>query len=298
MTDTERTDKPRSATYLLLGALGLLLIPVVVGFVMANTGGGGEDESGMGSSGIADTATSADGFPVRPISEILVGDFAVEVDPSGTSAVLRLTTTIDVACSVVYGPDTDFGGLATDTDMAGGGHRDHQPLMTGLVPGSTVYFRVQGASADGTIYVGDVETFVTPGAGNATAAVNLALDATVTDVSSEFSDAFAAGNAIDGSLGTEWSSRGDGNDAYIVIELGASTDVTGFGFRTREMTDGTSITNTYTVTIDDGETFGPFEAGPGLTVTEFAATGRVFRFDMEDTTGGNTGAVEIEIYGD
>ncbi len=73
--------------------------------------------------------------------------------------------------------------------------------------------------------------------------------------------------------------------------------MTGIGFRTREMSDGTSITETYTVTIDDGETLGPFDAGPGLAVTDFSASGRVFRFDMETTTGGNTGAVEIEIYG-
>lgn len=192
MTDSERPEKPRSALYLLLGAVALLLIPVVVGFVMANTGGGGEDESGMS------------------------------------------------------GSDTTRIGTTTTS----------------------------AAQAPGT---------------------NLALQASITGVSSEFSDAFAAANAIDGSLSTEWSSRGDGNDAYIVIDLGAATDITGFGFRTREMTDGTAITNTYTVTID-GETVGPFEAGPGLTVTEYGATGQEFRFDMEDTTGGNTGAVEIEIY--
>ena len=73
--------------------------------------------------------------------------------------------------------------------------------------------------------------------------------------------------------------------------------MTGVGFRTREMSDGTSITNSFTVTVDGGDTFGPFEAGLGLAVGDFEATGRVFRIDIDSSTGGNTGAVEIEIYG-
>lgn len=129
------------------------------------------------------------------------------------------------------------------------------------------------------------------------ARLNLALEAVVLETSSDFSDTFQGANAIDGLIATEWSSRGDGDDAYIVIDLGEEMDVTGIGFRTREMTDGSSITNTFTVTIDDGEVLGPFDAGVGLAVNDFTASGRIFRIDMESTTGGNTGAVEIEIYG-
>ncbi len=280
---------------LLLGAFALLLIPVVVGWIMANRDSG-DDSSSSGMGGMEATSGEA-GFPVRPMTEILDGEVSVEIDPSGTSAVLRIDTTVDVACSVVYGTSTQFGGIATDTDMAGGGHRDHQPLMTGLEPGTTVLWRVQGTAADGTIYVSEVDQFTIPAGEGQAVRVNLSLNGTVVETSSEFNDNFAGTNAIDGSLASEWSSRGDGDDAYIVIDLGSETDVTGIGFRTREMSDGTSITETYTVTIDDGETLGPFDAGPGLAVTDFSASGRVFRFDMETTTGGNTGAVEIEIYG-
>ncbi len=281
--------------FLLLGALAVILIPVVIGLIMINTDDDGGD-TGMG--GMGDTATAGDAaVPVRGIEEILDGDFSVEVDPSGTSAVLRLNTTIDVACSVVYGTSTRFGGLATDTDMAGGGHSVHQPLMTGLEPGTTVVWRVQGTAEDGTIYVSDVNQFTTPAGDGAAARTNLSLNASVIETSSDFNSNFAGANAIDGSLASEWSSRGDGDDAFIVIDLGAPMEVTGIGFRTREMSDGTSITNTYTVTIDGGETLGPFDAGIGLVVSDFTATGQVFRIDMEFTTGGNTGAVEIEIYG-
>jgi hypothetical protein len=127
---------------------------------------------------------------------------------------------------------------------------------------------------------------------------NLALVATVVETSSDFNETFAGSNASDGSIATEWSSRGDGDDAYIVIDLGAPQNITGIGFRTREMSDGTSITNTYTVTIDGGEALGPFPAGIGMSVSDFPATGQVVKIDKDTTTSGNTGAVEIEIYGE
>ncbi len=301
--ETNEASEPakdnRRGNLLLLGAVGLVLIPVVIGLVMANRDSGADanaGQSGMGGAS-SDATSDATGFPVRPIDEILDGEFFVEVDDSGTSAVLRLDTTIDVVCSVVFGPTTQFGGLATDTDMAGGGHRNHHPLMTDLEPGTTVLYRVQGTASDGTIYVGEVEQFTTPAADGTAARTNLSLEATVVETSSDFSDSFAGVNAIDGSLSTEWSSRGDGDDAFIVIDLGAPMEVAGIGFRTREMSDGTSITNSYTVTVDGDETLGPFAAGIGLVVSDLTTTGQIIRIDMEATTGGNTGAVEIEIYG-
>ena len=296
MDENEIKPEDRSrAKWYVIGALAIMLIPIITGIVLANTGGDDEESSGMG--GMGTDSSSEVTWETRSLDEILASGPDVEVDPSGTSAVLRLDTTIPVACSVVFGPTTDFGGLATDTDMAGGGHTDHSPLMTGLEPGTTVLYRVQGTAADGTIYIGEIEQFTTPAGDGSAPRSNLALDGSVVETSSEFNENFAGQMAIDGSLATEWSSRGDGDDAYIVIDLGAAQTVTGFGFRTREMTDGTSITNTYTVTVDDGETLGPFGAGIGLSVTDIAVSGRVFRFDMGDTTGGNTGAVEIEIYG-
>jgi hypothetical protein len=61
------------------------------------------------------------------------------------------------------------------------------------------------------------------------------------------------------------------------------------------MTDGSAITETFTVTID-GTTLGPFPAGPDPVVLDEPTTGRLLRFDADRTTGGNTGATEIEIY--
>lgn len=291
----EATSNLKGALLLLVGLL-VLIIPVGIGLIMINQDSTSGDNSGMG--GSMDGGTGSDsGATTRSMDEILDGDFAIEVDPSGTSAVLRLDTTIDVACSVIYGTTMDFGGIATDTDMAGGAHSTHQPLMLDLEPGTTVLWRVQGTAADGTIYVSEVGQFRTPAGDGSAVRPNLALGATVVETSSDFSESFAGSNAIDGSLATEWSSRGDGDAAYIVIDLGGPAEVTGVGFRTREMSDGTSITDAYTVTIDGGEPLGPFPAGIGLTVSDFEATGQVLRFDLVETTGGNTGAVEIEIYG-
>jgi hypothetical protein len=277
------TLPPRSRPAIGIGVLGAALaVGVLAGLLVAAL--------------ISEGEADAPAVGARDFTEILEGSVAVEVDLSGTEAVLLIDTTIDVACSVAYGPTTAFGSLATDADMAGGAHSDHHPVLTGLEPGTSVYWRVQGAAPDGTIYISDVMEFTTP-SGQGAAAPNLALGAAVTAVSSEFDDDFAATNAIDGSIATEWSSRGDGDDAFIEIDLGAARDVTGIGFHTREMSDGSAVTNEFTVTVDGGAAQGPFTAGPGLAVADLPVTGRVFRIDLVATTGGNTGAVEIEIYG-
>lgn len=292
----DQTPEPETSSrgiLLIFAAIGILVIPVIFGILISrdtattDTGGGA-----MGGGGT--TLAAPDG--VRDFTEILAGDVVVESDPSGTAAVLRLDTTIDVVCAVTFGPDNTFGGIATDDDMAGGAHRNHHPVMVPLEPGTTYFYRLSGVAADGTLYRSDTREFTTPGVGVA-ARTNVALGATIADVSSEYSDTFQEGNAIDGSLATEWSSRGDGDDAFITIDLGAPTPVSGVGFRTREMSDGTSITTSFTVTVDDGETYGPFPSGPGLSVADLQVTGQVFRFDVATSTGGNTGAVEIEIYG-
>jgi len=118
-------------------------------------------------------------------------------------------------------------------------------------------------------------------------------------VSSEFSDAWAGGNAIDGDVATEWSSADDGSDAFITIDLGAPTDVGGVEYVTRSMADGSAITTSYSIVVDDGDRFGPFPAGnlAEPSYVEVSFSGQVLRFEVEDTTGGNTGAVEIRVFG-
>lgn len=240
---------------------------------------------------------------VRPFSEVQDSEMVFEADPTNPSrAIFRVTTTEPMICAIVWGEDDSFGNFNNSLDMAGTGIIQHDVFLPGAVPGVEYSYVVQGTTADGTLYRSEVGTFVISDTGateaTGTGSANLAEGATV-EASSEFNESFAATNAVDGDFGTEWSSLGDGDNAWIELDLGAPAAVSGFEFLTRAMTDGTSITETYTVTVDDTETFGPFPAGnpsdsqPSL----IAVTGQVFRFDVESSSGGNTGAVEIRILG-
>jgi hypothetical protein len=246
--------------------------------------------------GLAVAACSAsDADVILDFSEIAASDPVIEFDPSGTAATLRVTTILDAVCAVAYGTDGPFGSIATDQDMgAGAGHSEHRAVMTGLQPYTEYQYRLQGVAADGNIYRSEVLTFTTPSAATTEAlGPNVAVGAVVVDVSSEFSTDFAATNAVDGDLATEWSSKGDGNDAFITIDLGEGTDVTAVGFRTRSMSDGSAITQNFTVEVD-GTIHGPFPAGP--TPTEVSIAGRMLTFQVESSSGGNTGAVEVEVF--
>jgi hypothetical protein len=128
--------------------------------------------------------------------------------------------------------------------------------------------------------------------------MNVAEGAAVLDVSSVFSGSWLGENAFDGDMATEWATKGSGDDAFIVVDLGSAQEITGVEFITRTMSDGTATTTEFTVTVDDGGTYGPFPAGdqtdPGFV--EVAFTGQVLRFDTAVSTGGNTGAIEIRAY--
>lgn len=232
---------------------------------------------------------------VFPFEEIAIAGPDVEVDPSGTAAHLTVETSIDAVCAVSYGTSGPQGNIATDREMDPEGHSEHRVVLSGLEPNTEYQYRLQGVGSDGRLYRSEVFTFITPEATETGRGPNLAEEASVVEASSEFSDAFAATNAIDGDLGTEWSSRGDGDDAFITIDLGTVREVAAVAFRTREMSDGTAITRTFTVTVDGGEPLGPFEAGAEPIDVTFE--GREIRFDVAESTGGNTGAVEVEVYG-
>jgi hypothetical protein len=236
---------------------------------------------------------SANAGDVKPFSKIQASPVAVTPDPSGRSAVLEVDTTIDVACSVIYGEDASFGLIAVDNDMDGGAHADHHPVMGGLTPDTEYQYRLQGTAPDGSIYVSEVMAFRTP-LEPVGGPLNLALDAVVTGVSSEYSDAFAAANAFDGDATTEWSSGGDGDDAWVEIDLGAPQAISEVIFRTRSMGDGTATTTTFTLTAD-GAAFGPFPVDEEIDLSDVSA--QVLRFEVATSTGGNTGAIEIRVMG-
>ena len=135
---------------------------------------------------------------------------------------------------------------------------------------------------------------------------NLALaekGASVVGVSSNFGggnvdSAFGANSALDGNPSTQWSSDGDGDDAWIEIALATRTNVTSLGFWTRTMGTSAQISS-FQVVTDLGRTIGPFTVNSAATIsffdTDFEATR--LRFEVIESSGGNTGAIEIEVYG-
>ncbi|MFV2000422.1 MAG: discoidin domain-containing protein, partial [Acidimicrobiia bacterium] len=210
------------------------------------------------------------------------------------------------------GEDENLGFLHTDLDMNGGAHQQHEVILVGAVPGETYNFRVQGAVPDGTLFQSPISTFTLPdlpqgdggegdsgmGDGGEVHGANLAEGATVLEVSSIFSGAWAGENALDGDMSTEWATKGSGDDAFLEIDLGSPQDIVGVEFITRSMSDGTAVTTEYTVTVDGGETFGPFPAGDpsDAMFSEAEFTGQVLRFEVAASTGGNTGAIEIRAF--
>lgn len=251
--------------------------------------------------------TLPNGVTVRPIDEIISQPLEVTNFANDGSAALPIHTNVPVACTIVYGRTMQFGSVSLDQDMAGGTHSDHNPLLSGLEPETQYYFRLQGVDAAGVIYVSDVMTFTTPPR-STTEVKNLAspaLDAEIVGYSSAYGNAapnaaWGVGNAFDDNPNTAWSSAGDGNNAWVEIKLARPARVTAVSFHSRSMSDGTAITLAFTVTTNTGETFGPFELPDASKPYQFdvAFEAQTLRFELVETTGGNTGAVDIALFGE
>ena len=240
----------------------------------------------------------------------LLAEGPTVTDITPYSATVLATTDVDVVCGVSYGPTADYGWIATDMDMAGGGHVDHHPLLTGLEPDTEYHYSFGGIDVDGNVYRSGDFTFRTPpldaSEARRPAGDNLALSgngARVAGASSVFggggNDRPRGGdNAIDGDAGTQWSTQGDGDAGWIEIQLPGETRVTSIGFWTRTMGTSAEIFS-FRVITDRGEVAGPFELGGAGAPHYFPTdlTAERLRFENVSTSGGNTGAVEIEVYG-
>jgi len=260
------------------------------------------------------------GTAILPLEEM---DGGVEgpnvLENTGASVVIQFTTGLPTMCNVAYGADADYGSLAT-MGMMGGAVREHAITLTGLTPNTTYHYRINLTDEQARLYQSQDLTFTTGGGDtsapgdrpegeNPSTALrvnvgSLAAGARVIGVSSNYGggandSAWGANNALDGQPGTAWSSNGDGDAAWIEIELAQTHDVSTIGFWTRTMSNGTAQIFRFTVTTDQGETFGPFDLPDADRVYAFPVefTARTLRFDAVETNTGNTGAVEIEVYG-
>jgi hypothetical protein len=254
---------------------------------------------------IAPVASEEYSLSVHSIDEVADGAMPQMTEISATGAVLVFQSNANLACSVVYGETPEFGSVAVDSDMDGGAHADHHPILSGLKPATEYFFRVQGVAADGTLYVGELQRFNTL-APPANAPLNLAAleaGARVSAVSSNYGGAkndesWGANGAIDGSRASAWSSSGDGDGAFIEIELAQPTHIGEISVWTRTMSDGTAQILNFTVTTDQGNVHGPFELPDAGKPYRFTIddTARSLRLDVVESTGGNVGLIEFSVY--
>ena len=278
-----RRSDPRSA--LLALAVGLALVGAACG--------GRADDPG--------TARA-----VRPFSEVQEGDLTFEADPSDPRrGIFRVTTTEPMICAIVWGEDGSLGRFNNSLAMNGTGIEQHDVVLPDVEPGREYRFLVQGTTADGTLHRSELSTFTIEGGGvpaptppDVEVGEELSLGATVLEASSSFSGDFGAANAVDGDGATEWSTNGDGDGGFITLDLGQQAQIGAVEFVTRSMADGSAITDTFTLSVDGRPPLGPFPAGTPARrrIAEVAASGRELRFDVETSTGGNVGAIEVRVY--
>ncbi len=243
---------------------------------------------------------------IQPL-DVVTESAPVALDITDTTARVNFIGTEALACYLVYGTDETYGGVTNDPDMAQAAIIEHNPVLFDLEPDTEYVYRMQGVGEDGVMYVSEVFSFRTLPADISGTDNILALEngARVNAVSSNFGDGPNDGrwgvyNALDGNEATEWSSNGDGNDAFFEIELAETYAVDELQFQTRSMSDGTAIVQSFVVTTDLGETFGPFEVPTIGDAHTYAVdfTARVIRFSVEESTGGNVGAVDVAAFGE
>lgn len=227
-------------------------------------------------------------------------------DITDTSASVNFVGTIPLACYLVYGTESTFGAVTNDPNMADAAIIEHNPLLLNLEPDTEYVFRMQGVSENGTIYISDTYSFKTlpKQIADNTNLLSPEMGATVREVSSNFGNQADDGrwgilNAFDQNPRTEWSSYGDGDDAYFIVDLNDTYHIQEIQFQTRQMADGSAITESFTLTTDSGEIYGPFEVNTADQSFRFSVDFRAssIRYDVHRSTGGNTGIVDIMVYG-
>jgi len=232
-------------------------------------------------------------------------------DIGATSAVVLFETSVPSTCEVQFGQSlNELNNHATDPSMTPGTLvTSHRVPLLALPPATTIYFRAMATDASLRSYYSSVSNFQTLTNNADAGLVNVALTSagtTVVDVSSNYGNAgnastYGADNAIDGEIATEWATNGDGSRAYIVLDFGQSRAVSHFGYRSRKMADGTSIvTQVRVVATELGQNIGVFDTPDPDIAYSFdftsAVTVRQVRVEAVDSTGGNTGAAEIEFF--
>jgi len=218
-------------------------------------------------------------------------------------AVVRFQTSEPTSCEAQFGPAVDqLDRRATDPNMEEGELAiDHEVPLEDLEPDSMVFWRARATDGDGVTWVSAPHQFRTEMAPPPQMRVNYALPengAEVTGVSSSFGGMWAPERAFDGRMETAWSSMGDGDDAWVMVDLGQMRRVERFAFRSRNMADGSSIITSVRLVVNGAMMFGPFDTPDHTVRYTFdvdPVMARTVRIEAVTSTGGNTGAREIEL---
>jgi hypothetical protein len=84
------------------------------------------------------------------------------------------------------------------------------------------------------------------------------------------------------------------------VQLGARSQINTIRFWTRTMSNDTAQIFSFTVTTETGDVYGTFELPDPEQSYEFEVdfVAETLRFDVVESNGGNTGVVDVAVYGD
>ena len=226
---------------------------------------------------------------------------------ASTSATVSFTTNRPTLASVAFGPSRDYGRSVRGPETHP--FTDHRVDLLALEPDTDYHAQAILIDERANVFQSPDRTFATSEASASADEAfgeNVALlrkGASIRDVSSNWQgggldSAFGANHAIDGDPATEWSSDGDGDDAWIEIQLDREQEIVGVGVWTRTMTSSAQISRFRVLTVD-GRELGTFELPDAKALYRFEipeTTTDTLRFEVVDSSGGNTGARSVEIY--
>ena len=225
-------------------------------------------------------------------------------------AAVRFETSLPTSGEVLFGTsDDELDRTASDVAMVPGDLSfTHEVPLEDLDPDTKYYWRARAVDRDNAVLLTEIDSFTTPDADPMEQGDNVALpgaEAKVFEVSSNWGGGkndsiYGADHAFDGKMASEWASDGEGDEAWVELEFGGLRRITSFAFRSRHMSDGTSIIRRVELAFDGDTERGPFDVPDPTERTLFPIEPPVeasrVRIKAVETSGGNTGAREIEFY--
>ncbi|MGE3725043.1 MAG: hypothetical protein AB7I41_05805 [Candidatus Sericytochromatia bacterium] len=231
---------------------------------------------------------------------------------SAKQAVLRFQTSRETSCEAEFGlkaENLDRRARDPDMDLNNPYSIQHQVPLEDLESGQTYYLRARAQDPQGNVFYSELLTFQTPVAEAlppGLKALALGDDFEVAGVSSQFggddfNGPFGIHKAFDASMATEWSSQGDDNKAFVSLRFKQPQRLSHLAFRSREMTDGSSIIQSIRLILNEGEqVLGPFLSPDPSQNYLFALNSSLnitgLKIETVSSSGGNTGAREIRFY--